>query len=198
MGHVYLIMLVMFCQAAVFKEISALFDVAAKPIHTHHHNHHGKNGDKAISPTRAARDARARAERERWSKVTSWYAAICVHCEGPTLTNTVRYFFAATNYFLHGETIIYYFKVGHSSSLNLRTILNAYVSAAHRFRRCVLYPLRPSSPLYLVHALRARLCRLRNEPKAQPAAKTVRSLLLDPHELVAHCCFESFHRQQYP
>lgn len=71
MGHVYLIILVMFCQAAVFKEISALFDVAAKPIHTHHH-HHSKNGEKQISPTRAARDARARAERERWSKVTSW------------------------------------------------------------------------------------------------------------------------------
>ena len=79
MGHVYLIMLVMFCQAAVFKEISALFDVAAKPIHTHHHHHssHGKNGgEKPISPTRAARDARARAERERWSKVTSWWVVL--------------------------------------------------------------------------------------------------------------------------
>jgi phosphatidate cytidylyltransferase len=75
MGHVYLIILVMFCQAAVFKEISALFDVAAKPVHTHHHHHHSRNGstaEKAISPTRAARDARAKAERERWSKVTSW------------------------------------------------------------------------------------------------------------------------------
>lgn len=72
MGHVYLIILVLFCQAAVFKEISALFDVAAKPIHTHHHHSHGKNGEKPISPSRAARDARVRAERERWSKVTSW------------------------------------------------------------------------------------------------------------------------------
>lgn len=98
-GHVYLIILVIGCQAAVFKEISALFDVAAKPVH-HHHNHSRNvstsdpNGSalKAKSPSRAARDARAKAERERWSKVTSWY------------------FFAATNYFLHGETIIYYFK----------------------------------------------------------------------------------------
>lgn len=90
MGHVYLIVLVLVCQALVFKEISALFDVAAKPIH--HHGHHSKHHD-AVSPSRAARDARVKAERERWSKVLSWY------------------FFAATNYFLHGETIIYYFKV---------------------------------------------------------------------------------------
>ena len=92
MGHVYLIILVIVLQAAVFKEISALFDVAAKPMH---HLPHHKIGEvaKTRSPNQVARDARAKAERERWSKVTSWY------------------FFAAANYFLHGETIIYYFKV---------------------------------------------------------------------------------------
>lgn len=73
MGHPYLIILVIVCQALVFKEISALFDVAAKPVHHHHHSReHSRSGDKALSPTRAARDARARAERERWSKVLSW------------------------------------------------------------------------------------------------------------------------------
>jgi phosphatidate cytidylyltransferase len=74
LGHAYLIILVIVCQALVFKEISALFDVAAKPVHHHHHHsrEHSRSGDKAVSPTRAARDARAKAERERWSKVLSW------------------------------------------------------------------------------------------------------------------------------
>lgn len=94
MGHVYLIILVIVCQSLVFKEISALFDVAAKPIHAHKPEHHGRAHAGPLSPERVAREARAKAERERWSKVLSWY------------------FFAATNYFLHGETIIYYFKVG--------------------------------------------------------------------------------------
>lgn len=66
MGPVYLIILVIVCQALVFKEISALFDVAAKPIHSSHHPQHQH------SANRVARDARARAERERWSKLLSW------------------------------------------------------------------------------------------------------------------------------
>lgn len=94
MGHVYLIILVIVCQALVFKEISALFDVAAKPLNSHRHDGlNGRHSLTAVSSSKAARDAKAKAERERWSKVTSWY------------------FFAATNYFLHGETMIYYFKV---------------------------------------------------------------------------------------
>lgn len=60
-GPVYLIMMIIVFQALVFKEISALFDVAARPTHHHHHHH-------PVTPSRA----RARAERERWSKVLSW------------------------------------------------------------------------------------------------------------------------------
>ena len=49
----------------------------------------GSDEKTTISPARQQR----RERRDRWSRVTSWY------------------FFAVTNYFLYGETIIYYFKV---------------------------------------------------------------------------------------
>ncbi|WVQ76851.1 hypothetical protein IAR50_006525 [Cryptococcus sp. DSM 104548] len=69
LGHPYMILLVMLCQALVYKEITALFDLR---------DHGG--------------DATASEKDESWSKTLNWY------------------FFVVTNYFLYGESIIYYFK----------------------------------------------------------------------------------------
>lgn len=64
-----MILLVMVCQTAVYREVTALFSI--------------KNIDGEESPE----------EKDPWSKTLNWY------------------FFAVTNYYLYGESIIYYFKV---------------------------------------------------------------------------------------
>jgi phosphatidate cytidylyltransferase len=72
LGHGYMILLVMLCQTAVYREVTALFSI--KNI----------DGEEALQ------------EKDPWSKTLNWY------------------FFAVTNYYLYGESIIYYFKVrGH-------------------------------------------------------------------------------------
>jgi hypothetical protein len=75
-------MLVFFIQAQVFRELSDLFE-SARPTHT---------DDRPHSAAYTLAKERKRAERTRYSKVVTWY------------------FFAVTNYFLYGESIIYYFK----------------------------------------------------------------------------------------
>ncbi|KDQ57460.1 hypothetical protein JAAARDRAFT_130741 [Jaapia argillacea MUCL 33604] len=67
MGHVYMICLVMICQTAVYREVTALFSLR----NPRHEEEHGK---------------------DPWRKTLNWY------------------FFVVTNYFLYGESIIYYFK----------------------------------------------------------------------------------------
>ena len=74
MGHAYMIILVMLCQALVYREVTALFSL------------------KDVAPDSV--DVVAPSEKDPWSKTLNWY------------------FFAVTNYFLYGESIIYYFKVG--------------------------------------------------------------------------------------
>ncbi|KIY73078.1 hypothetical protein CYLTODRAFT_342994 [Cylindrobasidium torrendii FP15055 ss-10] len=71
LGHVPMIILVMICQALVYREVTALFAFTAKDKDSK------KGGEKKKDP---------------WSKTLNWY------------------FFAVTNYFLYGESIIYYFK----------------------------------------------------------------------------------------
>ncbi|TFK54479.1 phosphatidate cytidylyltransferase [Heliocybe sulcata] len=71
LGHAYMILLVMLCQTAVYREVTALFTLA------------GPKSDDADDETEG---------RDPWSKTLNWY------------------FFAVTNYFLYGESIIYYFK----------------------------------------------------------------------------------------
>ncbi|KAM0754603.1 hypothetical protein T439DRAFT_321638 [Meredithblackwellia eburnea MCA 4105] len=85
MGHVYVIMLVFACQAAVFSELSGLFDAGTQPQPS---GLAQTERDKVREERRRGR----REERDRWSRRISWY------------------FFAATNYFLYGESLIYYFK----------------------------------------------------------------------------------------
>ncbi|KAI5479754.1 phosphatidate cytidylyltransferase [Pseudohyphozyma bogoriensis] len=84
MGHVYIIALVFIIQAVVFSELSGLFDAG----YSSSHPAVGNGG----SREREARRRGRREERNRWSRRMSWY------------------FFAATNYFLYGESLIYYFK----------------------------------------------------------------------------------------
>ncbi|KAH0589078.1 hypothetical protein H2248_004849 [Termitomyces sp. 'cryptogamus'] len=72
LGHAYMILLVMLCQALVYREVTALFSLrATKPESSDVEDVGGK---------------------DPWSKTLNWY------------------FFAVTNYFLYGESIIYYFK----------------------------------------------------------------------------------------
>ncbi|KAG6861093.1 hypothetical protein C0995_004030 [Termitomyces sp. Mi166 len=72
LGHAYMILLVMLCQALVYREVTALFSL------------------KTTKPE--SYDVEAMGGKDPWSKTLNWY------------------FFAVTNYFLYGESIIYYFK----------------------------------------------------------------------------------------
>lgn len=72
MGHAYLIILVMLCQALVYREVTALFSLKDHALDT--------------------LDVDTQGQKDPWSKTLNWY------------------FFAVTNYFLYGESIIYYFK----------------------------------------------------------------------------------------
>lgn len=76
LGHAYMVLLVMLCQTAVYREVTALFSI--KYIE-------GEDTSMAKDP---------------WSKTLNWY------------------FFAVANYYLYGESIIYYFKVSIFGSYN--------------------------------------------------------------------------------
>jgi len=78
MGHIYIIVGVLFLQASVFRELVGLFDAGWRSM-TH-------------QPLKSKRGGRKVAEKDTYSKMLSWY------------------FFAISNYFLYGESIIYYFK----------------------------------------------------------------------------------------
>ncbi|EPQ57213.1 hypothetical protein GLOTRDRAFT_39235 [Gloeophyllum trabeum ATCC 11539] len=95
LGHAYMILLVMVCQTAVYREVTALFTLA------------GPKSDDGEDDGEG---------RDPWSKTLNWY------------------FFAVTNYFLYGESIIYYFKhVVFADSQLLPFATN------HRFISFILY-----------------------------------------------------------
>lgn len=100
LGHPYVILLVLVSQTLVYREVVALFNIPGRPSVTGA----GRSSRMSSAPTSAAtseidddederiiRRAEGRRE-ELWSKTLSWY------------------FFAVSNYFLYGESIIYYFK----------------------------------------------------------------------------------------
>ncbi|SGY69985.1 BQ5605_C004g03087 [Microbotryum silenes-dioicae] len=109
-GHLYCIVLVFLCQAVVFSELTSLFDVgysntvhesAVAPVHP-------------SDPRAAEKELRRkgkREERNRYSRRMSWY------------------FFAVTNYFLYGESLIYYFK--HILTLQTSFLPSAFTFAQH-------------------------------------------------------------------
>ncbi|PWZ01612.1 hypothetical protein BCV70DRAFT_173113 [Testicularia cyperi] len=100
MGHPYMILLVMVSQTLVYREVVALFNIPGRPSVTGG----GRSSRMSSAPTSAATSEveddederiikRAEGRRDQlWSKALSWY------------------FFAVANYFLYGESIIYYFK----------------------------------------------------------------------------------------
>lgn len=81
MGHMYIIIGVLFLQATVFRELVGLFDAGWRSM--------------TRQPAKKS-SGRKEQEKDTYSKTLSWY------------------FFAASNYFLYGESIIYYFKVSYS------------------------------------------------------------------------------------
>ncbi|TKY87758.1 hypothetical protein EX895_003339 [Sporisorium graminicola] len=102
LGHPYMILLVMISQTLVYREIVALFNIPGRPSVT---GGGGRSSRMSSAPTSAATseveddDEEERIQKrlegrrdQLWSKTLSWY------------------FFAVTNYFLYGESIIYYFK----------------------------------------------------------------------------------------
>lgn len=101
LGHPYMILLVMVSQTLVYREIVALFNIPGRPSVTGGGGT-GRSSRMSSAPTSAATSEDEEEERiqsrlegrreELWSKALSWY------------------FFAVANYFLYGESIIYYFK----------------------------------------------------------------------------------------
>ncbi|SYW85280.1 related to CDS1 - CDP-diacylglycerol synthase [Ustilago bromivora] len=101
LGHPYMILLVMVSQTLVYREIVALFNIPGRPSVTGGGGT-GRSSHMSSAPTSAATSEDEEEERiqsrlegrreELWSKALSWY------------------FFAVANYFLYGESIIYYFK----------------------------------------------------------------------------------------
>ena len=102
LGHIYVIALVFVIQAVVFGELTSLFDAG--------YAQQGASGADGTAPVSRKR-ANRREERDRWSKRMAWY------------------FFAATNYFLYGESLIYYFK--HILTLRASFLPTAYSFAQH-------------------------------------------------------------------
>ncbi|KAA1103100.1 hypothetical protein PGT21_006510 [Puccinia graminis f. sp. tritici] len=111
LGHVYLIILVFIIQLLVFREVTNLFQVGYKAsarehakkllAQNHHHSpQHQKQQQQQqevasnASPTvvKERKKVKDVGHKNRFNKLMSWY------------------FFGVANYFLYGESIIYYFK----------------------------------------------------------------------------------------
>ncbi|GAA6033254.1 hypothetical protein JCM8097_003018 [Rhodosporidiobolus ruineniae] len=105
MGHVYVVALVFVVQAVVFKELTGLFDAGYSGAHVN------EEGKITRTPEREAKRTQRKEERERWSRRMAWY------------------FFTVTNYFLYGETLVYYFK--HILTLQASFLPTVYSFAQH-------------------------------------------------------------------
>lgn len=127
MGHVYVVALVFIIQAIVFRELTGLFDAGYSGAHV------GEEGKVVRSPEKEAKRKGRKEERERWSRRMAWYELLLLfHLYDLRLTrpfNGNRYFFAATNYYLYGESLIYYFK--HILTLQASFLPTAYSFAQH-------------------------------------------------------------------
>lgn len=144
MGHVYVIALVFIIQAVVFKELTALFDAGyAHPPHSAA-GAAGVDGEttkvSTRTPEREAKRKGRKEERERWSRKMAWCVPLIlfsllfflqpsVFCTDHTPPPARRYFFAVTNYYLYGESLIYYFK--HILTLQASFLPTAYTFAQH-------------------------------------------------------------------
>ncbi|GAA5947776.1 hypothetical protein JCM10213_002108 [Rhodosporidiobolus nylandii] len=105
MGHVYVVALVFLVQAVVFKELTGLFDAGYSGAHVN------EEGKMVRTPEKELKRKGRKEERERWSRRMAWY------------------FFAVANYYLYGESLIYYFK--HILTLQAAFLPSAYSFAQH-------------------------------------------------------------------
>lgn len=99
LGHPYIILLILVIQVLVYREVTALFNIPGRPSVTGGGPRRGgmSNASSRVSSAAQSEDedeeeAEGRRKEELWSKTLSWY------------------FFAVSNYFLYGESLIYYFK----------------------------------------------------------------------------------------
>jgi hypothetical protein len=105
--------------------------------------------------------------KDPWSKTLSWY------------------FFATTNYFLYGESIIYYFKVRINCAASCLSHSRPFVVAC-RLCRCELSSVRCKPQDHQLYALHNRLrgfCHVLEEGSPQT---TIRPILLGPYDDLAH------------
>jgi hypothetical protein len=105
--------------------------------------------------------------KDPWSKTLNWY------------------FFAVTNYFLYGESIIYYFKVVHLSACRVGFIL--HLTAARCLRGCTITSVRHKSPDHQFYPVHDRICRVRDVAEKRISQTAIRPILLGAHELAPHC-----------
>ncbi|POW02088.1 hypothetical protein PSTT_12042 [Puccinia striiformis] len=138
LGHLYLIILVFICQLLVFREVTNLFQVGYKvsarehaqklQAQSHHPHHHHTSSQSSISKSgsihspgssreRALRKGKDLGHKNRVNKLMSWY------------------FFGVANYFLYGESIIYYFK----NIIFIDEYLIPTFARHHRFISLLLY-----------------------------------------------------------
>lgn len=109
-------------------------------------------------------DEEAKKGKDPWSTTLNWY------------------FFAVTNYFLYGESIIYYFKVGtHICVILLRC---PYFPAARCFHRCTSTSFRRKPSYHQLHTLHHRIRWIRNVAAKRLSKAAIRSLLLGAHVII--------------
>lgn len=142
LGHAYMILLVMLCQTAVYREVTALFSI--KYIE-------GEDTSMAKDP---------------WSKTLNWY------------------FFAVANYYLYGESIIYYFKV---SILELCYGLNSDIPIACRIRGCAVNAFRYQPSNHQLHAVYHRIRWVRDVTEEGLLKTPIWIIRMGAHELASHC-----------
>ena len=106
--------------------------------------------------------------KDPWSKTLNWY------------------FFATANYFLYGESIIYYFKVSITFRCSLPD-LSQLSTTACCLCRCQFISIRRESSdhqFYPLHDRFRRVCHVAKERLPQAA---IRPILLGAHDALAHC-----------
>ena len=86
LGPSYMVLLVLVLETLVYREITALFNIPYRPSLS------GRQGSLDTDPLAPQQQAEETQREELWSKTLSWY------------------FFAVCNFFLYGESLIYYFK----------------------------------------------------------------------------------------
>ena len=106
--------------------------------------------------------------KDPWSKTLNWY------------------FFAVTNYFLYGESIIYYFKVSLYYACSCARLDRYVTDTACRIRGCSITSICNESSHDQFHVIHNRIhgfCYVTQERLPQTA---IRIILLGSHESLAH------------